>query len=94
MSSSLPTVPPDLDADVAPRSRWARFLRALSPRTIGLTLVFSLVVAVVLNPIFELPFTVLLGRTLFVGFITLVASVALVGIIRRLMSPAVRQEFA
>ena len=28
------------------------------------------------------------------GFITLVASVALVGIIRRLMSPAVRQEFA
>ena len=28
------------------------------------------------------------------GFITLVASVALAGIIRRLMSPAVRQEFA
>jgi hypothetical protein len=28
------------------------------------------------------------------GFLTLVASVALVGIIRRLMSPAVRQEFA
>ena len=28
------------------------------------------------------------------GFITLVASVALVGIIRRLMSPSVRQEFA
>jgi hypothetical protein len=31
---------------------------------------------------------------LLAGFITLVASVALVGIIRRLMSPAVRQEFA
>jgi hypothetical protein len=28
------------------------------------------------------------------GFLTLVASVALVGIIRRLMSPSVRQEFA
>jgi len=28
------------------------------------------------------------------GFVTLVASVALVGIIRRLMSPSVRQEFA
>ena len=28
------------------------------------------------------------------GFLTLVASVALAGIIRRLMSPAVRQEFA
>jgi hypothetical protein len=28
------------------------------------------------------------------GFLTLVASLALVGIIRRLMSPAVRQEFA
>jgi hypothetical protein len=28
------------------------------------------------------------------GFITLVGSLALVGIIRRLMSPSVRQEFA
>jgi signal transduction histidine kinase len=73
MSSPFPVAPPGLAADDAPRSLWARFLRALSPRTIGLTLVLSLLVAIVLNPIFELPFTVLLGRTLFVGFITLVA---------------------
>jgi sensor histidine kinase YesM len=73
MSSSLPAAPPDADPAAAPRSRWARFLRALTPRAIGLTLAFSLVVAVVLNPIFEPPFTELLGRTLFVGFITLVA---------------------
>ena len=60
-------------SEAAPRSRWARFLLALSPRAIALTLASSLVVAVLMNPIFQLPFTVLLGRTLFVGFITLVA---------------------
>ena len=79
MSSSLPVVTPGLEAQELPRSRWASFLRALTPVTIGLTLAFSLVVAIVMSPIFELPFTVLLGRTLFVGFITLVArSAALV----------------
>ena len=79
MASQLPVAPPGFDAEQAPRSRWARFLRALTPRMIGLTLASSLVVAIVLNPIFELQFTVLLGRTLFVGFITLLArSAALV----------------
>ena len=92
MSSSLPVVPPGLDAEVVPRSRWARFLRALSPRTIGLTLAFSLLVAVVLNPIFELQFTVLLGRTLFVGFITLVARSAALGWQQRLVPPWVLQS--
>jgi hypothetical protein len=37
---------------------------------------------------------VVTAARLLAGFITLVASVALVGIIRRLMSPSVRQEFA
>jgi sensor histidine kinase YesM len=92
MSSSLPAVPPGPDADPAPRSRWARFLRALSPRAIGLTLAFSLVVAIVLNPIFELPFTVLLGRTLFVGFITLVARCAALVWRQRVVAPWVLQS--
>jgi len=79
MSSSVPAAPPAPEAEAAPPSRPGRFLRALTPRTIGLTLASSLLVAIVLNPIFELPFTVLLGRTLFVGFITLIArSAALV----------------
>jgi len=37
---------------------------------------------------------VVTAARLLAGFITLVASAALVGIIRRLMSPSVRQEFA
>ena len=48
-------------------------LRALTPRAIGLTLLFSVLCAIALNPLFETPFTVVLGRTLFVGFVTLVA---------------------
>jgi signal transduction histidine kinase len=92
MSSSLPASPSSPDADAAPRSRWARFLRALSPRAIGLTLAFSLVVAIVLSPIFELPFTVLLGRTLFVGFITLVARSAAFVWRQRMVPPWVLQS--
>ena len=92
MSSPLPVATPGLEAEGVPRSRWALFLRALSPRTIGLTLVFSLLVAVVLNPIFELPFTVLLGRTLFVGFITLVARSAALTWPQRLVPPWVLQS--
>jgi signal transduction histidine kinase len=92
MSSPLPVVTPGLPAEDVPRSRRARFLRALSPRTIGLTLVFSLMVAVVLNPIFELPFTVLLGRTLFVGFITLLARSAALVWRQRVVRPWVLQS--
>ena len=92
MSSQLPVVTAGSEADGTPRSRWALFLRALSPRTIGLTLVSSLVVAVVLNPIFELQFTVLLGRTLFVGFITLVARSAALAWPQRMVAPWVLQS--
>ena len=92
MSSTVPAVTPAAAADEAPRSRWARFLRALSPRTIGLTLALSLLVAVAMNPIFELPFTVLLGRTLFVGFITLVARCGALVWRQRLVPPWVLQS--
>src|ERR1700756_1462069 len=92
MSSSLPAATPGSSPADAPRSRWALFLRALSPRTIGLTLIFSLGVAVVMNPIFELPFTVLLGRTLFVGFITLVARSAVLTWPQRLVPSWVLQS--
>ena len=94
MSFLPPVVTPGLDPelDPAPRSRWARFLRALSPRAIALTLISSLVVAVVMNPIFELPFMVLLGRTLFVGFITLIARSAVSQWRQRLVPPWVLQS--
>jgi sensor histidine kinase YesM len=92
MSSSFPVAPPEGDAEAASRSRWAGFLRALTPRAIGLTLAFSLVIAIVLNPIFDLPFTVLLGRTLFVGFITLLARSAASLWRQRVVAPWVLQS--
>ena len=92
MSSSLPTAPPGPDAAAAPRSGWAAFLRALTPRAIALTLALSLAVAVVLNPIFEVPFSELLGRTLFVGLVTLVSRSAASLWRQRVMPPWVLQS--
>jgi signal transduction histidine kinase len=92
MSSSVPVVAPGLESAAPPRSRWARFLRALAPLTIALTLAFSVLVAIILHPIFELPFTVLLGRTLFVGFFTLVARSAALVSRQRLVPPWVLQS--
>jgi signal transduction histidine kinase len=92
MSSPLPSTAPAGDAPAAPRSAWAGFLRALTPRAIGLTLVLSLACAVVLNPVFQIPFTVLLGRTLFVGFLTLVARSAASQWRQRVMPPWVLQS--
>jgi len=92
MSSFLHAAPPGPEAEEPPRSRWGRFLRALTPRMIGLTLASSLVVAIVMSPIFELPFTVLLGRTLFVGFVTLLARSAAVASTQRLVPPWVLQS--
>jgi signal transduction histidine kinase len=76
------------------RSAWAGFLRALTPRAIALTLLLSLAVAIALNPIFELPFSVLLGRTLFVGFCTLVARSAASLSRQRVLPPWVLQSIA
>ncbi|HEX4510926.1 MAG TPA: histidine kinase [Burkholderiaceae bacterium] len=75
MASPLPALlQPDVDP--TPRSAWAGFLRALTPRAIVLAILLSLLAAVILNPIFETAFTVVLGRTLFVGLITLIAGTA------------------
>jgi sensor histidine kinase YesM len=92
MSFLPPAVTSGLEPEPAPRSRWARFLRALSPRAIALTLVSSLLVAIIMNPIFELQFTVLLGRTLFVGFITLLARSAALVWRQRVVPPWVLQS--
>ncbi len=92
MATSLPAPPAVPETPVTPRSSWAGFLRALTPRAIALTLAFSLVCAVVLNPIFDLPFTVLLGRTLFVGFVTLVARSAASQWRQRVVPPWVLQS--
>jgi signal transduction histidine kinase len=90
--SSL-SVPPAPN-EPAPRSAWAGFLRALTPRAIGLTMALSVLVAVVLNPIFEVSFLVLLGRTLFVGFITLIAGSAAAQWRQRFVPPWVLQSIA
>jgi len=50
--------------------------------------------ATLTQPAAELFGGVVTAARVLAGFITLVASAALVGIIRRLMSPSVRQEFA
>jgi signal transduction histidine kinase len=55
---------------------WRAFLRALTPRRVGVTLALSLTVAVLLNPIYAVHFSVLFGRTLFVGFVALLAFTA------------------
>ena len=88
-SPTGPAAPP-----ASPRPGVSGFLRALTPRAIGLTLGLSVLCAVVLNPIFEVPFTVLLGRTLFVGFATLVARSAASQWRQRVVPPWVLQSLA
>jgi hypothetical protein len=92
MSSSMPVAP--APAEPTPRSAWAGFLRALTPRAIGLTMGLSVLLAVALNPIFEISFTVLLGRTLFVGFITLIVGSAAAQWRQRLVPRWVLQSIA
>lgn len=77
---AAPAAPPAaLPPGVAPpvaEPGWRGFLRALTPQRIGVTLALSLGVAIVLNPLYEIHFSVLLGRTLFVGFIAFIAFTA------------------
>ena len=58
-----------------PAGRWARLLREFTHGKVGFTLGFSITVAVVLNPIFAPPFTVVLGRSITVGLVLLLAYV-------------------
>ncbi len=71
-----PTPPPALPADLARSTGWAAFFRSLTPRRIFLTLALAFCVAVLLNPIYIVHFSVLFGRTLFVGFVALIAFTA------------------
>ncbi len=57
-------------------SPWRALLRELSQGKVGWTLGFALTVALLLNPIFLPPFPVLLGRTVFVALVLLLAYTA------------------
>jgi signal transduction histidine kinase len=58
-------------SDSTPPRRWAAFLAQLSHGSVGITIGLAVTAAILLNPIFVTPFTVLLGRTLFVGVVLL-----------------------
>ncbi len=66
MSPAASPPPPPL----SPLTRWAA---ALTGRRVLLVLALSLLAAIVLNPVFITPFTLLLGRTMFVGMALLLA---------------------
>jgi len=72
-SSSPPAAPLP---PAPPRTGWHGFIRALTPRRLLTTALLALAVAALLNPIFITHFPVLVGRTLFVGLLTLVAFTA------------------
>jgi len=50
--------------------------RAFSLRSVGITVLLAIAVALLLNPIFDLPLVLLLGRTLFVAMMLLLAYAA------------------
>lgn len=55
---------------------WRGFMADLTPRRIGLSLLLASLAAGALTPIFITPFPVLLGRTMFVGILALLAFTA------------------
>jgi signal transduction histidine kinase len=57
-------------SDPSPSTRWAT---ALTARRVVVVLVLCVLAAIALNPIFVTPFTLLLGRTMFVGMALLLA---------------------
>jgi len=71
MVSDQPPVPP-----AAPGSGWSAYLRTLNHAKVGWTIGFAVAAAILLNPIFAPPFPVVLGRTLFVALILLLAFTA------------------
>ncbi|MET0517251.1 MAG: histidine kinase, partial [Burkholderiaceae bacterium] len=60
----------------SPVRPWQGFLASLSLQRIALTLALAALAATLLAPIFITPYTVLLGRTLFVGLLGLLAFAA------------------
>jgi signal transduction histidine kinase len=57
----------------APGHPWRGFISYLTPQRLLLTLALATVAALALDPIFIIPFPVLLGRTMFVGMLALLA---------------------
>jgi hypothetical protein len=56
-----------------PARGWMRALRLITTGKVGITIGFAVVVAALLNPIFVVPFTALLGRTVFIAMMLLLA---------------------
>jgi hypothetical protein len=63
----------DFDSSPSPPARW---VAALTAGRVAVVLLLCVLAAVALNPIFVTPFTLLLGRTLFVGMALLLAFTA------------------
>jgi signal transduction histidine kinase len=64
------------DPSTTPPRGWAAFWRTLTGPSIGIAVGLAITAAVMLNPIFAIPFPVLLGRTLFVAVVLLLTFVA------------------
>jgi signal transduction histidine kinase len=56
-----------------PPRAWMRALRQLTTGRVGITLAFAVAVALLLNPIFVVPFSALLGRLVFIAMMLLLA---------------------
>jgi len=56
-----------------PEAGWRGWLRALSPRALAWVIPLAIAGAAVLKPIFEIPFTELVGRAVFVALVCLLA---------------------
>jgi len=63
-------------ATAAPPAGWPAFLASLRGPSVGTTIGLAIIVAAMLNPIFSTAFMVLLGRTLFLGIVLLLAFAA------------------
>lgn len=69
------TIPPPPDTGPAPGAPapWPSLLGQLTLRSVGMAVALAVVVAALLNPLFMPPFPVVLGRTLFLAMVLLLA---------------------
>jgi sensor histidine kinase YesM len=59
-----------------PLTGWRAFVAGLNVRSVGLTLAFGVLMTLLLSTFFSTPFPVLMGRTLFVSMLLLLAFIA------------------